>query len=320
MIPERMIHEFGISGAVESCNPITEGKINQTYLVRMQGNREYILQHINSHALQCPEKIMQNIVSVTDYLRKHYPPVQTLHFYQTAKGEYLFDNWRIMDKIQGVTLQHCDSLKAIESVGYAFGEFHQMLTDFPIMTLSDTFPDFHNTRIRFSNLWNAVRQDNFNRASLIAEELEQLHQYEKPACLLTDGLKMKMFPMRVLHGDTKCSNILLNPETFAPIAVIDLDTLMSGTVLTDYGDAVRSLMGTKLNIAKYQAFEKGYLESAQFLTDVEKEYFTPSVFCMTIELATRYAEDYLNNDIYFHADSLKRLRELLSFAGELIAV
>ncbi|HAJ96719.1 MAG TPA: hypothetical protein DCO72_03170 [Ruminococcus sp.] len=315
-----IIQKFGISGKMKSYRLITKGHINQTYLIKMEDGRAYILQRVNSHALQCPEQIMQNIVKVTDYLRKHYPHVQTLHFYQTKNGKSLLDNWRIMDKIQGVTLANTDNLKAVESMGYAFGEFHQMLTDFLVSELYHTFPEFHNTRKRFSSLWKAVERNHFSRASLIADELQQLHEYENPACLLVDGLEMKKFPMRVLHGDMKCSNILLNPNSFEPVAVIDLDTLMMGTVLTDYGDAVRSLMGTEFHIEKYQAFERGYLQSALFLTENEKEYLIPSVFCMTIELAVRYAEDYLNNDIYFHADSLKRLRELLSFAGELIAV
>ncbi len=313
---ETIFEKFGISGKMKSYRLITKGHINRTYLIKMEDGRGYILQHINSQALRNPHAIMQNIVKITEYLQKQNIPLQIPHFYQTATGEYLFENWRIMDKIQGITLTNSDNLKAVYSMGYAFGAFHQGLSEFPVTELADTFPDFHNTRIRFANLWKAVEQDNFNKASSIAEELQQLHEYENPACLLMDGLKMKRFPMRILHGDMKCSNILFNPENFAPLAVIDLDTLMTGTILTDYGDAVRSLMGAKLNIAKYQAYEKGYLESAKFLTDVEKEYLIPSAFCMTIELATRYAEDYLNGDIYFHADSLKRLRELLSFAGE----
>ncbi|MEE5992278.1 MAG: aminoglycoside phosphotransferase family protein [Oscillospiraceae bacterium] len=313
---ETILETFGISGKMKSYRLITKGHINRTYLIKMEDGREYILQHINSEILQNPHAIMQNIVKITEYLQKQNIPLQIPHFYQTAKGEYLFENWRIMDKIQGITFTNTDNLEVIHSMGYAFGAFHQGLSAFPVMELSNTFPDFHNTRIRFSNLWKAVERNHFSRASLIADELQQLHEYENPACLLTDGLQAKTFPMRILHGDMKFSNILFNPENFKPIAVIDLDTLMTGTILTDYGDAVRSLMGTKLNIAKYQAFERGYLESAQFLTDVEKEYFTPSAFCMTIELATRYAEDYLNGDTYFHADSLKRLRELLGFANE----
>ena len=317
---ETIFETFGISGKMKSYRLITKGHINRTYLIKMEDGRGYILQHINSQVLQNPHAIMQNIVKITEYLQKQNIPLQIPHFYQTAKGEYLFENWRIMDKIQGVTLTSSDNMKAIHSMGYAFGEFHQCLSEFPPTELLDVFPDFHNTRIRFASLWNAVKQDNFNRASLIAEELQQLQKYEESACLLTDGLQAEKFPMRVLHGDMKCSNVLFHSETFEPIAVIDLDTLMKGTILTDYGDAVRSLMGTAFHIEKYQAFEKGYLESAQFLTEDEKESLLPSAFCITIELATRYAEDYLNNDIYFHADSLKRLRELLSLADEFAVI
>jgi Ser/Thr protein kinase RdoA (MazF antagonist) len=244
-----------------SCEPITEGHINQTYLVKTEYEKEYILQHINSHALQYPEQMMLNIVKVAEYLRNSKSLLQIPHFYQTATGEYLFQNWRIMDKIQGITLKNSNDLKVIHSMGCAFGAFHQGLAEFPLTELADTFHDFHNTQIRFSNLWNAVRQDHFHKASQITEELQQLHDYENRACLLQ---KMK-FPMRVLHGDMKRSNVLLNPNNFEPVAVIDLDTLMTGTILTDYGDAVRSLMGTTFDISKYQAFESGYLESAQFL-------------------------------------------------------
>ena len=313
---ETILEKFGISGKMKSYRLITKGHINQTYLVKMEDGRGYILQHINSEILQNPHAIMQNIVKITEYLQKQNIPLQIPHFYQTAKGEYLFENWRIMDKIQGVTLTSSDNMEAIHSMGYAFGAFHQGLAEYPSSRLYDTFPKFHNTRVRFANLWNAVKQDNSDRACLIVEELEQLRKYEESACILTDGLQAEKFPMRVLHGDMKCSNVLFHPETFAPIAVIDLDTIMQGTILTDYGDAVRSLMGTKFSIEKYQAFERGYLESAQFLTDIEKEYFIPSAFCMTIELATRYAEDYFHHDRYFHANSVKRLRELLLLARE----
>ncbi len=309
---------FGLLGTVETVQPLGSGHVHTTYLVTCREGRRYVFQKMNTTVFCNPAAVMRNMLLVTDYLRTHFPTEETLRIYVTKTGEPLLVRsdgvWRVMDYIDGTALVSTEDLKQLRSIGTAYGRFQARLTDFDAAQLTETLPDFHNTPKYLASL--------FSHAGVGMESfLERIAQWQAEASAVCRCYAEEGIPLRVVHYDTKCSNVLLD-KNGQPLAVIDLDTVMQGMAAYDFGDAVRSAAvnreGTALDMRKFRAFAEGYLQEVR-LCAAERACLVPAVFSVSVELAARYLEDVLTNGKNLgNADpmaKLEKVQALLEFAA-----
>ena len=333
---------FDIDGSPVTIRPAGNGHINDTFLVEYSThdslcggdspNRpghatvRYILQRINDNVFHSPDKLMDNIIKVTDYLRDFeaerssggirtgYP----LHFMKTYDGGYMCKTetgfWRMMTYIDNtyVCESSCEPVRFRE-IGRAYGAFINDLAGFPADQLNETISGFHDTRRRFENLLSAIQKDPEGRRNSAAEEISFALGCEKYVDILNECAARGELPLRVTHNDTKINNILLDRDTGKAVCVIDLDTVMPGLAVNDFGDAIRSGAVTgredepdasivKLDIDLYNAFRSGFIEGCPDLTEKEMEMLPAGARNMTLECGIRFLTDYLEGDKYFRTD------------------
>ena len=320
---------FGIPGKFCKYEPVYMGNINATYKVTYQHDdgttKSYIVQKVNMYVFKKPRQIMSNIDYVTTYIKNKnleagINDTRTfMHFYHTHDGKrqnFYVDNdhafWRISKYIENsMTYEVCDNLFAIEEAGRAFGKFQNALSDFDAQKLYETIPDFHNTKKRLMDFMCHVVEDSCDRVDTVMPEIEYLVSVGKRASELTELLEHGEIPLRVTHNDTKINNVLFDKDTAKALVVIDLDTVMPGLVAHDFGDAVRFAANTaaedekdtskvSFDLTKYEAFAKGFIpEVRDALTEVEVNTLALGALTMTVELATRFLDDYITGDNYF---------------------
>lgn len=307
-VPGSSLSEFG------------DGHINDTYLV---DSGDYILQRINTGVFENPEKLMDNIVSVTEFLQEKIrqsggdPERETLTVVKTLDGKNLYTAkngqvYRCYKYIaESVSVTDCPSLKHLYNAAKGFGRFGSMLDDYPADSLFEVIPDFHNTPKRFKAFKSAVLKDLAQRARLVGEEINFVLSQEDWIGTVTDGIADGSIPLRVTHNDTKINNVLFDRETGEAICVIDLDTVMPGSMLYDFGDALRVGAATaaedetdlsKVHFSReaFEVFTKGYFEEMlPKMTEAEIEYLPLSAKLLTFECGMRFLTDYLNGDTYF---------------------
>ena len=322
-----IVKHFKFEGDFLTAAPYGFGHINDTYAARFQkadGNaRRYILQRINHNIFKNPVGLMRNIAQVTAHLRRKIitaggaperealtliPTLDSRPFYKTPDGNY----WRAYIFIEGAqTYQIVENPDHIYNAAQAFGQFQKLLSDFPAEQLYATIPNFHHTRKRFEDFVHCVDKDVKNRAQSVKAEIEFVKHRAADTSVLVDLLARGELPQRVTHNDTKFNNVMIDDETGTGICVIDLDTVMPGLALYDFGDAVRSGTNSaaedEADISKvwvdFKIFERlarGYLDTARdFLTPTEIEYLPFSAKLMTFECGMRFLTDYLAGDIYY---------------------
>ncbi len=318
-----MIKAFGFHEQVQNIQLLNSGGIHQTYQVQLTTGKSYILQQMNTEAFPNPEIVMQNLQIVGAYLKNKFPEKRLLHFYQTADGKYLYQNWRMMDFIAGYSLKTCENLQQIHQAGQAFGAFQKAVSEIPSDALKSSISGFHDTKAYFQKLTSL---------EICSEEMEQLKSWQEKACFVQETYQKEKIPFRTVHYDMKCSNLLFDRESNQPVAVIDWDTIMSGMPVYDFGDAVRSFASkvsssesnlnlVGLDMRKLKAFTSGWLEQAEILPE-EKKLLIPSVFSVTVELAVRYFTDYLQGNIYFKTEfpeqNLIRAKNQIKLAEEIL--
>lgn len=333
---------FRLSGEVDAVDTITNGNINATYRVTYRSGddsaKSYIFQRINTVVFSNPVQIMHNIDLVTTHIRKKYPNEQNLHFHHTAEGKnYLFDEenafWRVMNWVDSITFDTCDDLSVIEATGAAFGRFQNQLSDFDGAQLYETIPDFHNTKKRLDTLFSHIKEDPCGRVGSVSDEIAYLASVREQAGALSVRYANGEFPVRVTHNDTKSNNVLFDRETKMPLVVIDLDTVMPGMAMYDFGDAVRFIANTAaedeadlsrvgFDTEKFRAFCKGFVgEVGSSLTQAELGSLVQASFSITIELASRFLDDYITGDKYFKINypehNLVRTRCQLALAKDI---
>ena len=259
---------------------------------------------------------MENAIAITEFIqKKDNAPRHAMHFIQTNDGKYLFvddkgDFWRMYDFMEGFCLDQSDSLDDLYQSALAFGHFQMMLSDFPAATLHETIPNFHNTPDRFRQFRLSVAENKAGRADGVRDVIAQLLQHEQLACALQHLLEEGQLPLRVTHNDTKLNNVLLDNTTRQYLCVLDLDTVMPGLSLYDFGDAVRfgaatgaedtrDLEHMGIDLEAYRVYTRGFLETATTLTDKEIEFLHLGPIAVTLELVTRFLKDYLDGDLYF---------------------
>ena len=310
---------FRLEGEILEMLPLTDGGIHRTYQIRLDTGKAYIFQQMHTGVFRNPDAVMQNIVRTASYLEEHVPEMQILHFYQTGQGAYLFQNWRVMDAIDGYSLKTCENLHQIHQAGKAFGAFEKAVSGMDSAGLVQTIPGFHDTRAYFQKLLHL-------KSSL--PEAEILRSWQEQACFISDCYHRGEISFQVTHGDMKCSNLLFDRETNQPVAVIDWDTVMPGMPVYDFGDAVRSFVSNVssseadlsrvgISLPKLEAFASGWLSECP-----DRKLLIPAVFSVTVELAVRYLTDYLQGNIYFRIShpeqNLIRARNQIRLAQEIL--
>jgi Ser/Thr protein kinase RdoA (MazF antagonist) len=318
---------FRIEGLFLQAHPYGTGHINDTYVTSFQQPsaqvRRYLLQRINHHVFADPEGLMENMALVLAHLRAKIiavggePNREVMTLIPTVEGNTFAringqNYWRALVLIEGArTYEAVESLDQVYQAARAFGSFLKLLVDFPAEALHETIPDFHHTRKRFDAFVQAVERDVENRACTVAPEIAFVEQRAEETSVLVDLLEKGQLPERVTHNDTKFNNVMIDDETGKGICVVDLDTVMPGLALYDFGDAVRyaankvaedepysSKAGIDLEI--YDSFSSGFLDSArEFLTPTEMDYLSFSAKLMTLESGMRFLTDYLHGDLYF---------------------
>lgn len=318
--------KFGFAGNFVSAEPYGDGHINDTYaLVYADGSkkRRYILQKMNKSVFPDIETLMENVALVTDFLSEEIKKRggdserETLTLIKTRDGKsYYVDEegecWRAFLFIENtVAYQTVDSPEIFEDTGRAFGVFIAGLADFDASRLGEVIKNFHDTRDRYRKFTEVLEKDKLNRAAGVGKETDFVKQREKYCGLITGMLERGEIPLRVTHNDTKFNNILVDAETKKAICVIDLDTIMPGSLLYDFGDAVRfgcstaaedekDLSKVNFDINLYEAFTKGFLNGiGGSITGKEVENLAYGAIIMTYECGMRFLTDYLDGDNYF---------------------
>lgn len=315
---------FVIHGEYVSSEPYGSGHINDTYVVLYnQGGTpvRYIFQRINHHIFKNPASLMENIVRVTEHQRLKCagddPSRRAMTVIRTHDGASFFldaddEYWRVYIMIEKArTYDVLESEDQAFQAAKAFGEFQKQLVDIPGGRLHETIPDFHNTPSRFANFAKALEADSENRAKLAKDEVEFFLSRESMASKLLDLSAEGLIPERITHNDTKLNNVMIDDETGEGLCVIDLDTVMPGLALYDFGDMVRTgtspaaederdLSKVFMRMEMFEALAGGYLESASdFLTKTEIEYLPFSGKLITYEIGLRFLTDFLEGDVYF---------------------
>jgi len=292
------------------------GLINATYLVESELGEKIVLQRVNTTVFTKPELVMENIRLVTRHLKQVASDSRNLHLLPTTDGaSFILDGegglWRAFNYLSGcIGHEQVDTPKQAYEAGKAFGTFLTQLNGMDTSNLAETIPDFHHTPQRLETFWTALKEDSQNRAVDLTSYLPFIKECTSWAGEIEALRKAGALPNRVTHNDTKISNVLFDRETQQAVCVIDLDTVMTGTMLYDFGDLVRTSINSASEAAPatsvncrldiFQALAKGYLEATGgTLTSAEKENLVFSAKLITFELAIRFLTDYLNGDQYF---------------------
>ncbi len=323
----KVFENFGAEGRFASAEPYGFGHINDTYAVTVElpdgSGKRYILQRINSYVFKDPVRLVENIENVTRYIReivakKNGDPLRkTLTLVPTKEGKNVYidgegNYWRVYVFIEKATAyQVVERPEHFYHAGRAIGEFQKLLKDYPAHTLFETIPDFHNTKKRFEALERAINEDKMCRAAKVGPEISFALERKRDAEVLVGLLENGKLPLRVTHNDTKFNNVMIDDDTGEGLCLIDLDTVMPGLSLYDFGDSIRSgcnpaaedekdLSKVNFDLNLYEHFAKGYLEQAgDALTKTEIEYLPFSAKIMTFECGIRFLTDYLMGDVYF---------------------
>ena len=330
---------FQIQGNPVSCEEYGNGHINYTLKLQTDSGSKYILQRINRYVFQDPVKVVDNANGVTRFLReKTADPNAALHFIPTvesgfchkdAQGEF----WRMYDYVEGFSLDAPETLDDFYESAIAFGTFQNDLSDYPVHTLYETIPNFHNTPDRYRQLKAAIAADPKGRVAQAPQEISYALSLEEKGGTLQRMLENGELPLRVTHNDTKLNNVLLSPDNRKSLCVLDLDTVMPGLSAYDFGDSIRFGAATtreddpdpanmKLDMERFTVYTKGFLTAAHALTDREVAVLPYGALIMTLEVGIRFLADYINGDVYFRTHypehNLVRCRTQLALAADML--
>lgn len=326
-ITGEIINQFDFDGDFIHIEPLGQGHINSTYAVYFRRETvppvRYVLQRINTKILKDPLALMKNIEGVTNHLRKKIveaggnPDRETLTIVKTKDGSLFYEDsdkecWRAYLFIEKATCyQSAEKPGLFYNSAKAFGRFQKLLSDYPAETLTETIEKFHNTVNRYKNFEVAVAEDKMGRAKDVQKEIEFVKARKDDCSIVLDLIEKKEIPLRVTHNDTKLNNIMMDNETNEGICVIDLDTVMPGSVFYDFGDSIRfgassaaedetDLSKVYMDINLFEEYVDGFLsEAGETLTKKEYELLAFSAKLLTLECGIRFLTDYLEGDTYF---------------------
>ena len=320
---KEILNHFAIPNAVADPQPLKIGFINDSFIVRAKnpGEKSYFLQRINHHIFQNVEGLQQNIQKVTDHIRRKLqeagekdierkvlqlvPTIDGTLYYRTPEGDY----WRVYVLIENATSQEKVTPESAELTGEAFGRFQRQLADLPFDELCESIPNFHNIEFRLHQLDDALAADVAGRKAACADIIDAIDRRREEMCLAERLFREGKLPKHINHCDTKVNNILFD-EAGRPICIVDLDTVMPGFVLSDFGDFMRTAANTgreddpnleniHVDLKIFEAYTRGYLKEATFLTDLEKELLPYGCRLLSYMQTVRFFTDWLNGDTYY---------------------
>lgn len=342
-----IIKNFDVRGNIKELNPINNGIINTTYVVKTddKGNiNKYLLQKINTSIFTEPFKLMKNIENVTKYISLNDSESKdTINVIKAKNGLPLYvtsdpfshkEYYRVYNYIDNtISYNKSEKTEIVYNTGKAFGHFCKVLRDYPINDLEEIIKDFHNTKKRYDKLIETYKLNPVNRNNRAFKQISEIISREEECSVLVNLLEDDKIPYRVTHNDTKVNNVLMDSVTKEPVAVIDLDTVMKGSGLYDYGDGVRSAASNALedetnldnvyiNMDMFKAYTDGYLsEMAPYLNEEEILNMANSIKIITLELAIRFLDDYLSGDTYFKTNyddhNLDRCKNQLKLVNDI---
>jgi hypothetical protein len=321
----KIASRFELGGEFLDAQPYGSGHINDTYAARVKtdaGEIRFIHQRINTNVFRQPEELMENIRRVTEHLRKKIladggdPDRETLTLIPAANGQChaVIDEeyWRTYKFIEGArTYDLVENPDHVYHAANAFGTFQKHISDLPGERLHETIPDFHNTAKRFEALEAALQSDVQNRAAACKDEIDFALERKPIASVLIDLLAAGKTPERTTHNDTKFNNVMIDDATGKGVCVIDLDTVMPGLPMYDFGDSVRTgaakgkedetdLSKCGIGLDMFERLAHGYLDAArEFLLPIEIEHLAFSAKLITFTIGLRFLTDHLAGDTYF---------------------
>lgn len=323
---DNAIAAFCLKGSPLDTRPYGNGHINDTFLVTCDDagtKQKYILQRMNHSIFKEPRALMENVANVTAFLQKKIserggdPAREILSVIKTKDGENYFEDslhnfWRVFPFIDNTfCLEKVENSRDFYDCAVAFGDFQRQLADYPAGTLHETIPRFHYTPSRFQDFKKAVADDPLGRAASVLPEIDFALAREADTHVLTDLLEKGELPLRVTHNDTKLNNILFDNDTRKALCIIDLDTVMPGLSLYDFGDSIRTGASTgaedetdlskiELDLSLFETFTEGFLKGcAGSLTPLEIKMLPMGAKLMTYECGIRFLSDHLSGDVYF---------------------
>ena len=324
---KRVGEQFQVHGRFLRAFPIGRGHINDTFAADYDyGGRtvRYVHQTINHHVFPDPEKVMENIDRITRHKRAMLEgrkdpdagrksltvvPARNGSLFHLEDGEFYWRTYIFIDRTS--TFDTVASLDQARKVAAAYGKFQGMLVDLPGGRLHETIPDFHHSRKRYDRLMEVVREDPEKRVASVGEDIAFVAQREADVDVLINLIKDGQLPERITHNDTKLNNVMIDDTSREAICVVDLDTVMPGTVLNDFGDMVRTatspalederdLSKVTMQIEMFDALVEGYWgETKQFLTDVERDHLAFSGKLLALMIGMRFLTDHIEGDVYF---------------------
>jgi Ser/Thr protein kinase RdoA (MazF antagonist) len=321
-----VVQRFRAWGDFIGAAPYGSGHINDTFKVtfNMAGAPvHYLLQRINHHIFKDPRAVMDNIVRVTNHVRARLTAAGvedvTRHSlcvvftrdakpcYEDGEGNW----WRMYLFVEGArTFDTIESEGQAMEAARAYARFQNLLADLPAPRLHETIPNFHNTPVRLGALQEAIAEDSCSRAAEAREDITFVERRATQCGRLLERHAKGDIPERITHNDTKLNNVMLDNRTGEGVCVVDLDTVMPGLALYDFGDMVRSataaaaederdLSKVRMRIEMFEAIARGYLSEARFLNAAEREELVFSARLMTLMVGMRFLTDYLKGDVYF---------------------
>ncbi|HZY39792.1 MAG TPA: aminoglycoside phosphotransferase family protein [Mucilaginibacter sp.] len=318
---------FKAEGKMVSARPFGSGHINDTYRIATDAGKHYLLQRINHFVFKDVPGLMDNIIHVTEHLRRKLSQIQGakpekevltliaadngLFFAKDATGNY----WRVfVFLINSKSYDQVQTEKQAFEGGKAFGRFQALLADLDPNLLIDTIPQFNNIAFRLDNLDKAIEADSAHRLNKLSAEIEFVNARREVMMAVLNASRAGLLPERIIHNDTKFNNVLLDEHDHAQ-CVIDLDTVMPGYVAYDFGDAIRTIINNapedepdlkliNLNMPLFTAYTKGYMQqAARFLIGAEVNSLIDGVLLLPYMQGVRFLTDYLNGDSYFKIHS-----------------
>lgn len=320
---KEIVRQFQYEKEISSVIPYGNGHINDTFLAEAKDGERLILQRMNRHVFKKPVELMENIQNVTVYLRKKIeenggdPMRETLNVVPTREGKACYrddagEYWRIYYFIpDAFCYEKADTPELFAASGLAFGNFQRLLADYPAETLHETIERFHDTRARFARFLQVVKEDVCGRAAGVQKEIRFVLDREDVANVFAEMLDAGELPLRVTHNDTKLNNIMMDKKTGRGICVIDLDTVMPGLAMNDFGDSIRfgastaaedeqDLSEVSCDMRFFEAYAEAFIRGCGGrLTEKEISLLPMGAKVMTFECGMRFLTDYLEGDVYF---------------------
>ena len=323
---ETIAEQFHLRGTLLEVKSLAQGHINDTYIITSKEDGcvvRHLLQRINHEVFKDPAAMMDNILRVTKHIRmkmrrtdpelasRQLTVVRTdsgAGYSRDPEGNY----WRVYDFVEhAATYDTVDSTELACEAARMFGWFQRMLDDLPGPALHETIPNFHDTRLRFEQFQEVLKEDPCNRAQAVRAEIDFLFENAGICDVLTDLVEKGEFPRRIAHNDAKINNVMFDERTHQGVCVIDLDTVMPGLSIYDFGDLARTaanpaqedepdLSKVFLDISMFTALARGFArETSRFLTPIEKDYLAFAGKLITFEQFIRFLADHLRGDVYY---------------------